>query len=79
MTYAVKYQSMKTGVKKDNRNHAPRCRVALGNLFCVFPKPHVQSCFGNNKSLNPRPLLTPSDRQVGILRQSKIFLSGALP
>ena len=35
--------------------------------------------FVENKSPKPRPLLTPSDRQVGILRQSKIFLSGALP
>ena len=45
MTYAVKDQCVKSGIKEHDRKHAPRSRVALGNLFRIFPKPHVTSRF----------------------------------
>ena len=63
-----------------NKNEPVKTGSSLATSFESFLRPILLPVlFVDNKSPKPRPLLTPSDRQVGILRQSKIFLSGALP
>jgi hypothetical protein len=66
-------------VNSGKQKHVPFAEPRLKSIFSPIKSAMFIPVLHKYKSPKPRPLLTPSDRQVGILRQSKIFLSGALP